>query len=199
CTDNDDEIKSPYTNAAISSSKLLDAKQTRNTIETLIENGVIKGEIADKWLERVNYIKNLLEKAEGGDPDAMATVAGNFVWGDNDFLRDFKMAYEWSKRAHAAGSIVGTAYLGSMLQPGCGVEQNQMMGTMYLGLAAGAGSNYAAYLLGTYLSGRDGDQAIRLLECVVNNTCKYDHLPARLKEVAQQTLARLKEESAAGN
>ncbi|KAL3924235.1 MAG: hypothetical protein SGILL_001165 [Bacillariaceae sp.] len=194
--------RSPYTNETLKSKDLLDAPQTRNTIETLIESGVITGDLAARWKGRTSYKKELLRQAENGHAEAMGTLAKYFFTGKHDFAEDDGKAYEWSKKAHAAGSVLGTAYLGIYLTNGYGgVESNVNQGTTYLALAAGRGSNFAAYELGcgfvhgNYGLEKDKTEAIRLLEQATSDTCQYAHLSYLCKESARKILDRLKEES----
>lgn len=54
------QIRSPSTNTAIGR-RLTAAPPTRNTIETLIENGVITGDRAEKW-EAKEKQKNVMDE-----------------------------------------------------------------------------------------------------------------------------------------
>lgn len=62
------------------------------------------------------------------------------------------MAYLWFKKAHDAGSVTGTANVGFLMCNGIGVAKCPQQGIMYTALAAGKGSNFAAYHLGQALA-----------------------------------------------
>ncbi|KAL3908848.1 MAG: hypothetical protein SGILL_008325, partial [Bacillariaceae sp.] len=194
---------SPYTNETLKSMDLLDAPQTRNTIETLVESGVIRGDLAATWKERTATKKELLRKAEDGDAEAMGTLAFSFFRGKNDFQQDPAKGNEWTKKAHAAGSVIGMAYMGRFLIHGSGDFQEHFnQGTTYLALAAARGSNLAEYYLGhgfaygNYGLEKDKNEAIRLLEQATSDTCQYDHLDDDGKKQARKLLDRLREETA---
>ncbi|CAB9521009.1 SAM and U-box domain-containing protein 1 [Seminavis robusta] len=95
---NSRDLRSPFTNDFMGS-KLLPANWVQNHIDTLVESGVIGGELADKWNEKVEQ-KKLLEKAERGDADAMCTVGFNYQSGSDGFKEDLEAAFRWYKRAH---------------------------------------------------------------------------------------------------
>ncbi|KAL3913444.1 MAG: hypothetical protein SGARI_000655 [Bacillariaceae sp.] len=198
--------KSPYTNETLKNTDLLDAPQTRNTIETLVESGVIGGDLAATWKERTATKEELLRKAEDGDAAAMGRLAHFFCRGQNDFQQDCAKAYEWAKKAHAAGSVLGTFHLGRFLVEGLDgvVETKCNQGATYLALAAARGSTAAAYYLGYALGygdyGLEIDraEAIRLLEQATTGTGQKGkgRLAEEGKKLARLCLIDWKEESA---
>lgn len=197
--DSGEEIKSPYTNQPMTGTRLLDATQHRNTIEILIESGVVGGDLADKWVQRTKLKEALLKRAEAGELDAIEAVASNYYFGQNDFAEDDQRAFKWCRKAHQKGSVVGTAYLGFLMVEGSEVEENEKQGTMYMALAAARGSNYASYQLGTALLRGDyglecdKEEATRLLESVVSEKCQYDTMTSVQKEKTKVLLAELKQ------
>lgn len=175
-------VKSPMTNERMGT-RLLAAPRTRNTIESLIESGFITGDLAETWMKKANEKKEnekLLKKAEQGDVEAMEEVCDNYYYGDEGFKKDHELAFSWAKKAHAAGSIRGTARMGYMLIKGRGVVRNCKQGTVYLGLAAGKGSALATYSLGLAFANGwfglevDKDEACCLLETATSDHCVHD-------------------------
>jgi U-box domain/Sel1 repeat len=191
--------KSPMTNEKMGK-RLLPAPQTKSLIGTLVENGGIGGDLASKWNEKVQHkdMEDLLKKAEGGDSDAMYNTAAHYNHGTKGFEEDDKLALKWFKKAHEAGDVAGTAALGEFLCNGHGgVATCHTMGIMYLGIAAGQGSNLASFELGMALA--DGEygmtvnvkEAIYWLEKAVGD-CEHDHLDDGYKEEAAEKLNELK-------
>lgn len=178
------QVKSPYTNELMGR-KLFQAKQHRNTIEILIENSVIVGDLAEKWKQKANEKKemeDLVKKAEAGDGDAAGKICLYCYTGSKGFKKDMKLALKWSKKAHECGDLRATATMAEILLKGLGgVPKNQRLGTVYLSMAA-AKSDLAAFLLGrAFAEGRyglpvDKGEACRLLTLVVNGTCAHQHL-----------------------
>ncbi|CAB9510919.1 expressed unknown protein [Seminavis robusta] len=120
---NDGDLKSPITNEKMGN-KLLPAIQVWNAIEKLVESGVIDGDLAAKWIEKVKQKKSmeeLLKEAEGGDDNAMVSVGGKFYNGCDGFKQDKETAFRWYKRAHEAGNVPGTALMGLCYLGGWGV------------------------------------------------------------------------------
>lgn len=193
----DNQITSPLTNEIIGKD-LLAAPQTRNSIEILIEKGVIIGELAKRWVEK-KEMDDLIRKAENGDEDAIDNVAANYWFGQNGFEEDKGRAYVWSKRARVAGSVIGTAILGATLTEGAdGVPQDPILAAAYLSEASALGSNYAAFVLGSawlygsYGFARNVDEALAHFERAIRKNCAFDHMPESLKEEAQTRLDELK-------
>ena len=194
------QVKSPMTREMMGR-QLLPALQHRNTIEILILTGVINGDPADKWYERKGR-EELLKDARKGDIEAMGKVASNYHFGLSGFEKNNDEAYSWCKRAQAAGSATGMAILGVILATGDGEPEQ---GVMYLALAAGRGSNYAAYVLGSALINKDFglhsdvDAARRLLQQSIDQSCAIDHMPDTMKADARSLLSKLVEINDSGN
>ncbi|CAB9521008.1 Sel1 domain protein repeat-containing protein [Seminavis robusta] len=161
------DLRSPITNGKMGS-KLCPANWVHNHIDTLVEFGVIDGDLADKWNEKVKQKKEmeeLLKKAEGGDARAMYDLGVNYQYGSDGFKKDPKAAFQWAM--------------------------------MYISMAAGQGSDWAAYELGMALADglhgviKDKAEAIRWLEEAVGD-CRYKHLSLPAKNQARETLNELK-------
>ena len=69
-------IISPFTGQKMGKT-LIAAIQTKNTMETLIDNNIIVGELAIDWKKRsheINHIKDFVQKAERGDTSMMLNI-----------------------------------------------------------------------------------------------------------------------------
>ncbi|CAB9518787.1 ERAD-associated E3 ubiquitin-protein ligase component [Seminavis robusta] len=196
------DLKSPMTNQRIGR-KLLPAVQHRNTIEALVETGVIEEDLAAKWKAKMKEQKDmeeLLNKAEEGDGVAMFNVGIKYAHGLHGFKEDGKLAFQWFKRAHEAGNVYGTACLGECYLEGCGVARSNR-GMAFIGIAAGQGSDLASYYLGmAFATGKygmhvDKANAIRWLEKAAHQGCPYKHLNDDCKIEAQQKLDQLRAHS----
>jgi len=193
------ELKSPYTNVSMDST-LLPATQHKNIIETLIENGDITGPLADRWNERVEEKKKmdcLMKKAVGGDAKSMAILGCRYRDATEGFPKDKKLAFQWTEKAHEAGNVSATARLGGMLCDGnCG-ERDPKKGIILLGIAAGRGSDYAAYRLGlAFADGKyglkvDEGEARRWLQSCLSDACSSKTLIHSAKDEAQNKLDEL--------
>lgn len=143
-------VKSPMTNEPMGRN-LLPALQTKNLIETLIESGVITGEIAEKWKQKARekeVMDELIQRAQSGDKSAMYQVGYNYFFGEYGFPQDYTKAHGWFQLGHEAGSIRATACLGRMLLEGRGVEVNHTLGLLYTSLAAAEGCDASCFIIG---------------------------------------------------
>ena len=144
---------SPLTNQPISQ-KLLPATQIRSLIETLVENGMIEGDLAITWngkMKQQKELEELKKTAEDGDPLASLSLGRFYESGEHwlhGIRKDDKQAATWYKKAHKQGSITGTAMVGNLFCSGQGGEHCHTTGIMYLSIAAGQGSRLGAYYLG---------------------------------------------------
>jgi U-box domain len=101
------DLKSPVTNEKMGD-YLLPAVQHKNTIEFLLENGMIVGELATKWNEKVKQHKereDLLSKAQDGDTEAMYKAGVMYAYGLCGFMKDAKLALKWYKKAQAGAML----------------------------------------------------------------------------------------------
>lgn len=152
----DETTRSPMTSEPMGQ-RLLPAPQIKSLIETLIEDGVITGELAQKWTESVETTKTVKEKtkeAELGDTSAMLWVAQHYLKAKGSSGHGATKAFQWYERAHHAGSVRGTAAIGNILTQ---APSFQKQGVVYLTLAASKGSDFAALMLAeAYASGKFG-------------------------------------------
>lgn len=193
------ELISPKTRQKMGN-RLLPSPLIKTHIEDLIENDAIIGELAEDWRERFQQKKKmdgLLKKAEDGDVEAMEDIALAYNFGHHSFKKDNKSAYKWYEKARCAGSILGMIKVGVAFLGGCGVQQNETKGMMYLGMAEGRGSEFATFLLGAYtMEGHHGlpvdkVQAQNLLEKVVSGSCGHKDLGKGSKLKAKAWLDEL--------
>ena len=192
-------VSSPITNQPMGS-QLISAMQHKNLIGTLIANGSITGELADKWKERKkltpNGLKMMREADEDGDAESMYNVAVFYRYGVEGFEQDDNLHFVWMKKVHEAGSVYGTAGLGKAYLFGEGVERCYRLGMVYTSMAAALGSDMAAFYLGMGLANGDYDlpinipKAIKWLRKSVDH-CEYEHISDSLFEEANTKLQEL--------
>ena len=78
--------KSPVTNLEMGQ-KLLDAKQVRSMLATMVKSGAISGDKADKWQERLkaeDQAREWQREAEGGDARAMCKLGASHDRANDD-------------------------------------------------------------------------------------------------------------------
>lgn len=194
------QLRSPMTNDPMGP-RLVAAPWQKNVINSLVQNGTISGELAETWGQKVEQQKAmdaLQAKAEGGDADAMFDLGVNFENGIDGFMEDPKMAHSWYEKAHKAGSIKGTAFLGFNYLFEDYVERNVFYGSYLLTMAAERGSDYAAFQLAEIF--REGDcgmekdnaLAIKWFERALDPDCPHKHLLDEHRTEAQEKLDELK-------
>ena len=183
---------------------LLPAPQIKTHIQRLINSGLIDGQEARTWKKKVAAKEEkdiILAKALDGDIQSMEVAAYRYARGIFGFEKDKAIAGYWSKKAHAAGSVFGMGITGSFLANGEGCAMNEKEGLLYLALAAGEGSDWAACKLGMALArGKYGleanpSEAIRLLRKAVGDTCPHKHMTKESRHQAQQMLKVLENSS----
>jgi Sel1 repeat/U-box domain len=202
------ELKSPVTNAPMGR-RLVSAHQTKCLIEALVEGNIIEGDLLSSWNERqLEKKKNeekkvtadMLQKANRGDATAMVELGVRYETGIRGLEKDVAAAFHWYERAHHAGNIKGTAYLGRRLCS-TGVGKDRVMGLMYLSIAAGQGSNWAAAKLGLALAkGKYGlpkneQEAIRWLSRALS-PCPIGHMNNDQRDTVQRKLDELTAQAA---
>jgi len=151
-TKSEGKVRSPVKGVMIGTS-IFAAPHIKNTIESLISNDMITGDLANKWKERAEekkYADDLIKDAENGNKHAMYELGKHYFYGKKGFKEDSKEAYEWFKKANAKGSVMGMAREGACLLHGFGVEKDEVTGMLYLGAAECQGSDVAAYYIGRY-------------------------------------------------
>jgi Sel1 repeat/U-box domain len=183
--------------------KLFPAHHITSIIEKQINDGSIDGELATNWLAgRKDLMKDketnrqLPTKANTGDAEAMILLGVAYEQGSGCHPKDPKKAVQWYQKAHNAGSVKGTAYLGDAYCTGLGVDQDIELGVAFYFEAAQKGSDFAAHFLGmTYAEGNYGfPQNLELAKawlqkCVAK--CDVEHMDHEEEEEAHKTLEKL--------
>ena len=198
-------LRSPITNLSMGS-QLLPAPQTKNTIQALIDDGVIHGELVAAWnikVQEQEKKEKLVREAEAGNAKSMFDVAWNYSKGDGGFKKDDTSAFEWYEKSHYAGNVQATAVLGYLYGKGRGAEKNFQIATTYLGIAAAKGSDFAAYNLAMAYTGKSNigglsvnqKEAIHWLEVCLDPTCAVKNLTPDFKDRAKETLKKLRDET----
>ena len=188
------KLLSPMTNMPLRGKKLVPAIQQKNQIQTMIDKGVLQGDLVEPWIEKTKAKKKvdtLLKQARGGDVNAMVRAALLYENGLDGVSVDFEEAFFWFEKASQAGSILGTASIGDMLCEGIGVPVSYEEGLEYTRSAAKEGSDYANYNLGmAYANGLyglpvDSSKAIKKLEKCLSPDCVYQDMNDEYNELAQ--------------
>lgn len=164
--EDEDEILSPVTKKPLETKILIPSVHVRNNIEHLVESGIVEGEMADTWKERMEEkrdgeltVKRWREGAEKGDTGAMYDLGVCYEYGDYDIEKDAGEAYRWYKKSADAGNVMGMAAVGDSLLNGCGVEEDRTEGLIMLVSAAKDGSDWACYIVGKlYFKGLFGSK-----------------------------------------
>lgn len=143
------------------------------------------------------YREAIMQQANQGNVKAMEKVGRLYSRGMKGFEQDDEKAFSWYATAQKAGSVPAMAKMGELLVLGQGVQKDDAKGVMYLSLAAGRGSNFAAFLMGEYLAdgthGLDVDlaEARRMLEASLSENCPYNHMHIDMKEEAKEELKQV--------
>lgn len=196
------QLQSPMTNEPMGP-RLFPNPQQKNVIHTLVESGVITGDLAEKWNEKVEeekQMEELIKKAQCGDAASMGILGRNYRGGNNGFKKDTKLAALWFQKAHDAGNVKATASLGFCHLHGMGMKLDVSMALYYFTSAAEKGSNYAAYHLGFIFAYGDDEirkcpkEAQKWLRQALDKKCKYDHLKSETIPKIHEMLDQLKSE-----
>ena len=153
--------RSPITGLPMGT-RLMPATQARNTIEQLVQSGAIEGEKAASWKKKLNgekKLKQLRERAEAGDADAMYNMGNAYTCNVAKYglTRDSRQACAWFERGARLQHPKCMATYGGFLLKGCGGEKLPALGLVFLGQAASLGSDVAAFFIGrAFIEGRDG-------------------------------------------
>ena len=175
----------------------------RNTIEHLIDSGIIEGEMADTWKERMaekkrneKKVKRTKESAEGGNADAMYNMGFFHTNGMYGLKKDDGEAYKWYEKSADAGSAKGMAAVGASLLKGWGVEKDQTEGLIVTASAAAKGSAYACCQLGyIYYKGVFGSKVnyvkakFWLEKAIAEDSFNHDHQEDEFMERARRWIA----------
>lgn len=194
-----EELKSPITGSQMGN-RLLPAVQHKNHIQSMIETGVITGDLAENWRKKAEQKKKmgeLIKEAEDGNAKAMEELGLKYKEGSNGFPKDLKLAYTWSKKAHESGMVKGTARMTRALLYGDGVKRCPKDGIVFMSMAAAQGSDFASYKLGVaFADGMYGlsankPEAISWLQMIVSGECSVKHLSDSGKQKARVKLDEL--------
>ena len=127
----------------------------RNTIEHLVESGIIEGELANTWKERMTEkrdgeekVKKFMKEANEGDANAMYNLAIWHIDGQYGLKGDVFEAYKWAKKGADMRHVESMALAGSYLAEGVGTEQNLSDGLILTSLSAQQGCPSACMFLG---------------------------------------------------
>lgn len=192
------ELTSPMTNQPMSK-HLFPAPQHKNLIQTLIDQSIITGDLAEKWHEREKEAKamqRMLQKAKAGDAHSIYLCGENYYYGIHGFPKDREAAYGFYEKGHKAGLAIPTAMLGHMRLNGVGIEKNQGLGLMFLSIGAERGSDWAcltlgkAYVDGSYGFPKDKVEGVRWVKKALSDECPHKHIGANYKTEAKEWLAK---------
>ena len=191
--------RSPITGAAMGT-RLISSPKVRNTIEKLVESGLVDAEKGAAWkkkMEDEQWLKMKHTEADQGNANAMYSLARAHDKGERSLAQDFKQALVWYKRAAELDHTKGMAKFGEFLMQGLGGSSIPVLGLVYIVRAAECGSDFATYLLGqAFMNGyhglpRDKAQAKRHLSKVVEGKCEVKTLCDKDHEQAKQLLEEL--------
>eukprot|EP00977_Amphora_coffeiformis_P015318 scaffold4510_cov183-Amphora_coffeaeformis.AAC.3 len=197
------QVKSPVTGQYMGK-RLFPSPQTKNLIQALIDHGLVAGPLLETWSKNVSDyvdVAHWIKRARDGDAHAMAFLARGHCKGMGGLRKDLKVAYQWCKKSHDAGSCYGTFRMGYHLVYGYGVEKRVTEGMMYVLMAAERGSNAAAYWLGMWFAnGKYGlsqnpESAVHWLQISLSPTCTVKTLTSDGKERAREKLRELLHET----
>jgi TPR repeat protein len=193
-------VRSPMTNEAMGP-QLHPAIQVRNTIEKLIQSGVICADMVARFTERLKEaeeVKAMLTRAEGGDDTAMLHLAIWYQYGHMGLPQQSSDCFRWFQRAAKAGNPRGIACAGECYISGEGVPQQEAYGLHLMTMAAERGSEAGAFCLGLwYVEGLHGlpvnaEQSKYWLSKIVNRSCAYPGLSVDARELANALFNELK-------
>ena len=102
---------------------------------------------AEAERQRVAKFERLRTAAEGGDAEAMTTLAAAYEKGQNGVPRDRAQAFAWYRKAAEMGNPAGMAGLGTMYFNGWGAANDYIEAERWFRKAALAGDGEAMYHL----------------------------------------------------
>ena len=200
-----DHDTSPATNEQMGK-HLIASVRIKNAIEGMVDNfqegTEEEEELVTHWKQRNEEIrkkKELLEKAEQGNVDAMETVGACYAGGLRGFEQDQEKAFKWDKKAADGGSIecMASAALYLAEKPG-GTAMEKALALSFCSMAATSqGSDVACLQLGHwYADGsfglpRDKAQAKRLLELGLSGNCPVRHTAQGFRDSSQALLQEI--------
>ena len=171
---------SPTTGMLVSK-QIFPARIIKKYIREKVDDNTIRGELAAKYKEK-RFTEQVLQKAELGHVHSMERLAKWYAYGEHGFQKDNMLACIWAEKAARLGSVLGMALAGQLLLWGPGVPHDKLKAMMYLGMAEGRGSDYAAFVLGrVQLTGAGGVQvdkrmAHQFLTKCLSAECVHKHI-----------------------
>ena len=179
--------------------KLIRSTQVRNMNENLVKSGAIEGEKVTAWKKKLEDEKKLneLQAKAKHDPDAMYELGRSHGFGKLGLRKSRAQARAWYKRGAAVHDVKCMAKYGEYLTKGLGGGRIPAEGIYYTTRAAVAGSDLAAFQLGSaFFKGEDGlhkdkAQAKDWLGKVANGSCPVKTLHKEAVEYAKKKLISL--------
>ena len=180
--------------------KLVSSPQVRNTLEHLVQSGVMDGDKAVAWKKKLVFeqeVKELRAKADAGDAAAMHRLGILHKAGGAGLVIDHTQGRVWFERAAELSHAKGMACFGQYLLKGMGGPSDPALGLVFLTRAGEAGSDLAAYLLakafvkGTHGLPQNTVQAKYYLRKVVEGECEFKHLTEKCHAEAKEFLEQL--------
>ena len=187
--------RSPSTGMAMGT-MLVGSPQVRNTLETLVKSGTIKGDKATAWKKKLKddtKVKELRAKAEH-DAGAIFQLGNSHGRGLLSLPKDAAQARALYGRGAALHDVKCMAKYGDYLMKGLGGEPIPTLGAVYTTRAAEGGSNLSASQLGrALLKGKHGlpkdpAHAKYWLGKVVDGSCQEKHLKDDMVKTAKTML-----------
>jgi hypothetical protein len=155
-------VKSPMTNQYIGT-RLIPAVQVRNAIERMIDTGLIVGEPAQTWKEKVGdtarmtqEMRKIWQSAQKGEKEAMTDVGFAYQEGTDGLPQDWDKAAAWFRKAALQSEPHAVMSLGVLYINGTGVEKDMGRAFIELSRAATLGSEHAAISIGRRLDAGSG-------------------------------------------
>lgn len=190
---------SPTTGAAMGT-RLVSAPQVRNTIEKLVESGLVDADRTTVWKKKIDderLLKKVRREADQGDGKAMHILGLIYKNGEKGLAPDVNQARDWFEPATELGHVAAMAIFGQYLLQGVGGPSVPALGLFYTGRAAERGSDLATYMLGkAFLNGHYGlPQNSLQAKChfrrVVDGECEVKDLAEMGHDRAKQYLEEL--------
>jgi len=188
---NEEEVLSPSTQKTMGK-HLIAAVEFSNTVEFLIEKGVLTGDLANQWKEKRVAKKRAVE------------VVRSLLFEQNVSPEDEKFARDWYSKDLKGVNVATVAALGAIiLHASCDSldedkqRQNRIEGMSYILWAKKRGSILSAFVLGMgYAEGKHGlktntDKACYYLEKVASSEDE-DEFYENYLPIAQAKLKELK-------
>eukprot|EP00931_Biecheleriopsis_adriatica_P117851 TRINITY_DN93333_c0_g1_i1.p1 TRINITY_DN93333_c0_g1~~TRINITY_DN93333_c0_g1_i1.p1 ORF type:complete len:314 (-),score=66.51 TRINITY_DN93333_c0_g1_i1:516-1421(-) len=141
---------SPITNKTMSS-RLIASPQLKNVFEHMVRSNALPSEDVSKWSQYIDAsdrFKELQQRAEQGDVEAMHDVAMIYDEGSVAVPCDEQKGFRWFSRAATKGHVDSMYYLGHAYAFGIGIAANEAMAMYGWRGAADKGETRAMVSLG---------------------------------------------------